>query len=266
MTTVVFSIDTERDSSHHVEGNPFEATALGESKAGFSATEDGLKDFLSLLKELEVPATFFFEAQTALELKDKMDLRKSFASHEIGFHGFHHEDFTGIKTGIKISQEKRRDIIESGKRVLEEVFARKIHGFRAPYLGCDDDLLDIVRENFDYDSSFYGTQAVEFKGLKRIPVLEGMDASGKKRVGFLWPLMKGNRTAEDYVELVKQGIQANVNPIVLATHSWHTRMTRKTGRLSDNQAAEKLKQVKAVLEGIASLKGVEFATLDACAD
>jgi len=264
MTFVVFSIDTERDSSHHIDGNPFEATTFGESKAAFSATEAGLKDLLSILEELEIPATFFFEAQTALKLKGKMDLRKNFKKHEIGFHGFHHEDFAGVKTGVKIPQEKRAKIIARGKKALEKTFARKIKGIRTPYLGWDSGMLEIASENFEYDSSFYGTKPITEKGLRRIPVFEGVDAKGKKMQGFLWPLMEGDRKAEDYLSLVKQGIKMKAGPIVIATHSWHTRMTRKDGRLDERQAREKIELVKKVLSEVKKLPNAEFTTLDKC--
>ena len=264
MTLVVFSVDTERDSSHSIAGKPLEATTFGKNEPSFSATEKGLEDLLSLLKELEIPATFFFEAQTALVLDKKMNLKKLFAGHEIGFHGFNHEDFAGIKTGVKVGEAKRGEILSEGKKVLEKVFDRKIPGFRAPYLSADDGLMEIARKHFAYDSSLYGAKTVVFKGFPRIPVFEGTGAKGRKTQGFLWALMEGERTAGDYVDLVKQGIKQKSSPIVLATHSWHTRMTRKNGRLSEEQAKEKIGQVRMVLEGLKALPGVEFTTLQKC--
>ncbi|MFH0922787.1 MAG: polysaccharide deacetylase family protein [Candidatus Micrarchaeota archaeon] len=260
MTLVAFTIDTERDSSHSIKGNPLQATTFCEEEPCFSATEAGLKDLFGLLDELKIPATFFFEAQTALVLHDKLDLA-AFAKHEIAFHGFHHEDFAGLKTGIKIDSKKREEIFTDGKKVLQSVFGTTEFGLRIPYMSIDNELLDLASKHFAYDSSLYGEKIVYYNGFCRIPVLEGIDSKGNHIKGFLWPLMEEDRVCEDYVSLVKKAVEAKNEFVVLATHSWHTRITRKAGRLSEKQAEEKTNLVKNVLTEIKKMPGVEFATL-----
>ncbi|MFH1056972.1 MAG: polysaccharide deacetylase family protein [Candidatus Micrarchaeota archaeon] len=262
MVRIAFSVDTERDSSHAIPGNPFQATTFGLEKPTFTATEKGLGDLLEILEEADVPSTFFFEAKTALVLNKKRNLKKQFKGHEIGFHGFNHEDFTGMKTGVKIAEKDRKKIFDSGIKVLEKVFSCKPRGFRAPYLGVDDGLLDLVSKRFKYDSSCYGYEVSYYKKMPRIPIVGGRDKIGGKIQGFLWPLMEGDRKWEDYVFLVKEALKKKADSIVIATHSWHTRMTRKNGRLGEKEAEKRKALVKKVLLEVKKLRGVEFSALN----
>ena len=262
MALVAFTVDTERDLSWPIPGNALEATTFNQQKPSFDATEKGLQDLLEVLEKLRIKATFFFEAQTAFVLQKKIDLKKLFKNHEIGFHGFNHEDFAGIKTGVKVPLEERKKIFAEGIKALEKVFGRRPTGFRAPYLGTDEALMQLASKNFSYDSSLYGLQVFQEKGFWRIPVSEGNDAEGKKIQGFLWPLMEGDRKVEDYLLLVREAVEKKANPIVIATHSWHTRFTRKNGRLGERQARDKKALVERVLSEIQETEGIEFCTLE----
>lgn len=260
MTLVVFSIDTERDSSHSIKGNPLEATTFGLDKPCFTASEKGLKALLPLLEELDIPATFFFEGTTAKILSERMELRKLFAGHEIGFHGLNHEDFAGIKTGVKVEQQKREEIFREGLGILKSVFGAEKPGFRAPYLSIDQELVELAKKHCAYDSSLYGNRITLDGGFPRIAIYQDLDGQNKPRKGFLWPLMEGDRTEEEYIGAVRKGIEEKTDPIVLGTHSWHTHVTRKNGFLDEKQAGKQLAKVRRVLEGIKKIDGVEFAT------
>ncbi len=261
MTLVVFSVDTERDSSHSIKGNPLEATTFGLDKPSFTASEKGLKALLPLLEELDIPATFFFEGTTAKSLSERMDLRKLFASHEIGFHGLNHEDFAGIKTGVKVEQQKREEIFREGLGILKKVFGVEKPGFRAPYLSIDQELVDLARKHCAYDSSLYGDRIIIDNGFPRVAIYQDLDEQNKPRKGFLWSLMEGDRNEGEYITQVRKAVEREVDPIVLGTHSWHTHVTRKDGPLNEEQAEKQLSKVRKVLEGIKEIGGVEFASI-----
>src|SRR3989338_8514707 len=261
MAFVVFSVDTERDSSHAITGNPLEAATFGFDKPSFTASENGLKALLPLLEEMKIPATFFFEGTTAEVLNGRIDLRRLFARHEIGFHGLNHEDFAGIKTGVKIERAKREEIFKDGLGILKKAFGVEKPGFRAPYLSIDLELVELAKKHCAYDSSLYGDRISFDNGFPRIAIYQDLDEQGKQRKGFLWPLIEGERNEDEYITQVRKAVERKVDPIVIGTHSWHTHATRKDGFLGERQAEKQLAKVKRVLEGIKEINGVEFATI-----
>ncbi|MFH1780317.1 MAG: polysaccharide deacetylase family protein [Candidatus Micrarchaeota archaeon] len=253
MTKLVFTVDVERDSSHSIQGSPLRSTTLGQKKPGYTATEKGLTALIELLNEKNIKATLFFEAKTALKLSYDADVKALCAGHEIGFHGFNHEDFTGKKTGFPANQEEREKVFSTGTIVLEKLFGKKIFGFRAPYLLTDPELLQLAARFFKYDSSFEGKKIVFEEGITRIPVFKEKGMSG-----YLWKLMEKERNIQEYYELLNKGLKEEV--MVIATHSWHSHRTRNEGVLKEERIKENLENIKLVLEK-ALEKGFEFTTM-----
>jgi peptidoglycan/xylan/chitin deacetylase (PgdA/CDA1 family) len=71
--------------------------------------------------------------------------------HEIGHHGYCHENFAALDL------PESRSVIRKGVEALKRVTGQSPRGFRAPGSELDGDLLEVlVEEGFSYDSSCYG--------------------------------------------------------------------------------------------------------------
>ncbi|MEM4255229.1 MAG: polysaccharide deacetylase family protein [Candidatus Norongarragalinales archaeon] len=269
-TLVAFTIDVDRDAADFIKGieQGGTRTAKGVSeKASFDASAAGFAEILLVLDGLGIPATFFLEGNAALELENKIGRKLLHAmakKHEVGSHGNAHEDYTGEGTGVKMSREDIEKSIEQSSKSIRRVFSIRPQGFRAPYLHYDEALDTIIRRSFDYDSSLYGKKVSCERGFCRVPVFEDVDAKGKRITGYLWPLMEGKRTVQDYLALVDKALKQEVELIVLATHSWHHRYSFGKGRAKTKSRAEAdLRKIALVLKKIKSNPKVEFSTLSA---
>lgn len=264
---VAFTVDVDRDAADFIKGREQGGTrtAKGVSeKASFSASAAGLAEILLLLDELGIPATFFLEGKTSLELENKVEkklLHSMAKKHEIGSHGNEHEDYTGESSGVKMSREEIEKSIEESSKSIRRVFSIRPQGFRAPYLRYDEALDTIIRRSFDYDSSFYGKKVFCERGFCRIPVFEDVDAKGKRITGYFWPLMEGKRSVQDYLALVDKALKRE-EVVVLATHSWHHRYSFSKGKPKTKaQAKADLRKITLVLKKIKSNPNAEFTTL-----
>jgi peptidoglycan/xylan/chitin deacetylase (PgdA/CDA1 family) len=246
-----FTVDVDCDVAWHCEGKKH-AVTRGQEKAFFDASREGLISLVDLLNELGTKATFFFEARTAVELNKCVDLKQLMEGHEVGCHGLEHEDFTGALTCVKMSRgEKKQDIL-TAKAVLEKIFGRRIKGFRAPYLNCDDELLGVLAEaGFEYDSSLVNAEGILYKtsGLTEVPLLAG---SNGKPLLYFWKMMEGKESAEEFLEKA-----SGKTFLLLATHSWHL-VKKANGTRADVEGNKRV--VRKVLENVAS--NAVFETLE----
>lgn len=251
MTKLVFSVDVDRDVAW-----PQNGSHVGGSKhhfePSFESSKKGFFALLGLVNELLVPTTFFFEAATAKRIGPVV------LGHEVACHGFDHEDFTGKKTASPLPPAQRRAILQRAKKVLEDLFESRVYGFRAPYLHWDAPLLEMLVQNgFSYDSSVVQGR-LEKPPLPELFLPNWSDQNGKPLSGYLWPLMEGKRTVEDYVLAVKQAVSLNEPYVVLATHSWHTHASVQKGVLSEKQAQKNVELVRELLENLLEQNGVQL--------
>ncbi|MFH0973314.1 MAG: polysaccharide deacetylase family protein [Candidatus Micrarchaeota archaeon] len=260
---IVFTVDVDRDLAWHKQGT-HEAVTKDKDTAVFDATREGLKRLLEVLKDENIPATFFFEAAAAQEInaREKNNLSRLVSlEHEIAGHGFHHEDFTGSLTGVIMTKAKKKAVLEKSRKALKKIFPkRRITGFRAPYLNYDDELFSLLGETgYAYDSSAYSKlPRVEKKGrIFEIPLTEGVDARGKRMVSYLWPLMEGNRSVVEYDEFASR-VLSQSDFLVVATHSWHTHLSIE-GRRPDSEIEQKVQDVGRILRALGE-QG-EFVTM-----
>ncbi len=260
---IVFTVDVDRDVAWHKVGCCESVSkhsmkeGKGKGEACFDASYEGLKRLLEILKDERVPATFFFEGATAREI-DKREKRGNgkrkgrnkaknagLASlipmtSEVAAHGYHHEDFTGSLTGVIIPRAQKKAILKKTRVELEKIFPqRRVEGFRAPYLNYDEELLELLAETgYTYDSSAYSKAPVAEKksfgkkGVYEIPLTEATDGAGKRMVSYLWPLMEGSRSANDYEAFAFRAL-ARSDFVVFATHSWHTHASIEGPRLEE---------------------------------
>lgn len=85
----------------------------------------GVPRILDLLKEYNVPATFFVPSWCAEHYPDVFK-RIARENHDIGNHGYTHERF------FEKTVEEQTEIIEKSQRIFENLIGKKAVGFRTP--------------------------------------------------------------------------------------------------------------------------------------
>ncbi len=217
------------------------------------ATSQGLEFILDLLEEKGKRATFFLEAAVLSKLQRETVSRLS--KHDIGCHGYAHEDFLGLATGYTPSIDERIHVLRTARAIISERI-RPPKGFRAPYLRWDNELLKQVSSlGFQYDSSETIKQAItllpyETSGLVEVPLSTGKDMENAIISGYLWQLHEGKRKVDDYLYFI--GTQAE-NPRIeysmLATHPWHLYLsTVGKSYLEGEKLKRNLNSFKALLD------------------
>jgi Predicted xylanase/chitin deacetylase len=128
-------------------------------------------DFLDILDELNIKATFFVVAELMEEYADI--IRDIVArGHAIGCHGFDH---------ILLYEKENENFLQEIKRAKEliEVYANcKVNGYRAACFSMERDKLELVKSaGYQYDSS-----RILFK---QHPLYRSLDVSGFEKVDDL---------------------------------------------------------------------------------
>jgi len=268
MSLAAFTVDVDRDVNIpspgmvHAASNP----AAEISSPRFTSSREGLEIMVGLLDDLGIRGTFFMEARTAMEVSRDTDLTSLLRNHEVGCHGFDHEDLTGEDTGIPIPKDDVFFILEKARESLEETVGRCPKGFRAPYLHVADDILDAVQEiGFSYDSSL--TRDISdcptspwrlSNGLLEVPLAIDRDADGGRMYSYLWAMHEGQREPDDYLRMMGR---CQSGFLVLATHSWHLVETYSKGKLEEEEIERNVDCLRSVLEGGIET-GVEFLSIE----
>lgn len=128
---VAFTVDLEPDCP------PF--------LSGFRGVEHGLPKLLDLLRELDVPATFFTTGDVASRYPEAIE-RLVDERHELACHGMTHTAFTSMtRTAARAEIDESAEILRA--------FA-PVTSFRAPYLMFPDAYVDLLENaEFRLDSS-----------------------------------------------------------------------------------------------------------------
>jgi Predicted xylanase/chitin deacetylase len=246
MRALCFTVDLDRDSNiqmpEGIQAGSLDRGAGTEPR--FSSSEYGLEILSGLLDEMGVKATFFAEGRTLETIGNAGCL----SGHEVGIHGYDHEDFTSIR-----NEEERAEILDKSIAAVKDATGQDPSCFRAPFMKTDEELRNILPKfGIRYDSSDYGdvgsTMVPSMKnGLYRIPVSKGIDRNGNKIMSYLWPMHEMKREPIDYLELsscVEEGI------FVIATHSWHIVESRSEGPMSPERIEKNAKNVREVIGSI----------------
>jgi peptidoglycan/xylan/chitin deacetylase (PgdA/CDA1 family) len=225
---VAFTVDVDRDVNLACQGQSCSISKMrdGDSSPRFTSSARGLNGFLEVLRDTGVKGTFFWEGRSAEIISREIDLRTLMKGHEVGLHGYDHEDFSGQETGVVLDRPEVREVLDRAEGALDRVFGRERRGFRAPYQRTSEPLMaELAERKYLYDSS--DTVCLEKGvvrpyrrdgGLLEAPVCWARDHKGKKIVSYLWPFHEGKRPIDDYLDLMdrfEDGL------MVLATHSWH---------------------------------------------
>jgi len=133
----------------------------------FRGITEGMFPLLSLLREEDVPATFFVTGEVAETCPDIISCLIP-EGHELASHGFGHRDFTGL------DRESARRDIQRSLDILRPF--GPIDSFRAPYLRFPEDYLDLLEKvgiRIDSSRAKYKPaylQKSRQTSLQRIPV------------------------------------------------------------------------------------------------
>jgi len=122
--------------------------ATGEVAAlGWEGMTFGLPKILDALDAHNIKATFFVLAAVADKYPDAIK-EIAIKGHEIGCHGYYHENLA------LLSIAEQRSVLKRAIDRLEEVSGKKVKGFRMPEGEMTEETLNIVKDlGFTYSSS-----------------------------------------------------------------------------------------------------------------
>ncbi|MFH0835393.1 MAG: polysaccharide deacetylase family protein [Candidatus Micrarchaeota archaeon] len=195
---IAFAVDVDPDYTIEDGGR---RRTKGKNRLSFVHTKKGLKWLLRFLDEEKIRATLFFEARTAKKLSGDFDFRAIAKKHEIGCHGYEHEDLT------KLGDADKRKVVKKAKETIASLFGITPAGWSSPYWKSDAATRRVLRDcGFRYEANVCGETEETAEGFVLLK-------TPKKCA--LWALMEGKRGAKEHAALLK-------GDAVIATHSWHT--------------------------------------------
>lgn len=140
--TVALTFDHDAIASEVDRGDGPAAVSRGEF-----GPRVGVPRVLALLEREAIPSTWFVPGHTIATFPDSVASVVA-AGHEIGCHGWTHEDLATL------SPDAERDVMERSVEAVTRVAGARPRGFRAPYWSPSDQTLDLAVElGFAYDSS-----------------------------------------------------------------------------------------------------------------
>ncbi|MEP7454138.1 polysaccharide deacetylase [Phyllobacterium sp. SB3] len=140
---VALSFDSDHESNELRDGGE----SIGRMSQGQYGNRVGIPRILEVLRQANIPATFFVPAVVALLYPEEQQ-RVVDAGHEIGLHGWIHE------LNTKVPPADERDLHMRAAEVLERVTGIRPVGMRTPSWDFSAVTLQIQRElGLLYDSS-----------------------------------------------------------------------------------------------------------------
>jgi peptidoglycan/xylan/chitin deacetylase (PgdA/CDA1 family) len=125
-----------------------EGALWGRYAFGRYGAQIGAERILDALDRYGITATFFIPGYDAERYPDVME-RIAGAGHEIGGHGYLHENFSNL------SADEQSAVFERSEKTLEEIFGSKPAGWRAPGgLMTSETRSLLIERGYQYDSSF----------------------------------------------------------------------------------------------------------------
>src|SRR5699024_9307949 len=111
----------------------------------------GLSRLLNVLEKFEIKATFFIPGRVAESYPN--EVRQVYRSgHEIGNHGYEHENFSCLST------EQQREALVKGNNALKDCCGVSPLGFRMPEGDITTETLIVLQEiGFSYSNSMNGS-------------------------------------------------------------------------------------------------------------
>jgi peptidoglycan/xylan/chitin deacetylase (PgdA/CDA1 family) len=140
---VALSFDSDHETNELREGGE----SIGKLSQGQYGNRQGVPRILNILKQHDVPASFYVPAVTALLYPDEQQ-RVIAEGHEIGIHGWIHER----NSVLPYAAEK--DLMQRSSDVLEKITGVRPVGMRTPSWDFSPNTLALTRDmGLLYDSS-----------------------------------------------------------------------------------------------------------------
>lgn len=111
-----------------------------------------VRRIMALLKEHDIRATFFVPGHTAMAFPKTVEDLVA-AGHEIGHHGWVHENPAGLDI------DRERWVLEKGFEALDKIAGVRPTGYRSPGWEISPNTIALLQEfGFRYDSSLMGSE------------------------------------------------------------------------------------------------------------
>jgi len=166
---VLLSFDVDNET---VQGLRDGTVSVGPLSQGEYGHRVALPRVLRLLREQNVPATFFFPAWSLMLAPEQAEMIQSAQMHEIAVHGWIHERNSAL------DEPTERRLLEAAVETVTGITGRRPVGYRAPSWNFSPNTLSIVRDmGFLYESSLMADdrpyellQNGEATGVVELPV------------------------------------------------------------------------------------------------
>jgi peptidoglycan/xylan/chitin deacetylase (PgdA/CDA1 family) len=140
---VALSFDSDHETNELREGGE----SIGKLSQGQYGNRQGVPRILDILKQHDIPASFYVPAVTALLYPDEQQ-RVVAEGHEVGIHGWIHER----NSVLPYAAEK--DLMQRSSDVLEKITGVRPVGMRTPSWDFSPNTLALTRDmGLLYDSS-----------------------------------------------------------------------------------------------------------------
>lgn len=114
---------------------------------------------LDIFSRNNIKATFFILGEV-IEVFPDLVRKIDSLGHEIGIHGYHHDQV------FRLNPAKLASGLKKAKDLTENLIGRKVYGFRAPAFSIRKDTswaLDVIAEcGFEYDSSIFPSASLRY--------------------------------------------------------------------------------------------------------
>ena len=193
---------------------------LAEEEIRRFGLRQGVGRILDVLSELAMPATFFVPAYVA-ENSPRIISRIIAEGHELGLHGYLHEDVESL------TETENREVLEKSIRILDEVSGRVPVGYRSPSWTMTRYLPRLLKESgVEYDSSLMGyDHPYTIEDLTEVPVTWTADdatyffyTGPGDVIAPPWPADQVERAWRDEIAAAKQF----GSYVSLTVHPWLT--------------------------------------------
>jgi hypothetical protein len=157
---------------------------------------------LDILRELDIKITFFIVGRDAVELNNKIALRKiSDEGHDFGNHSFNHE--------VWINQYTREELdieLEKAEKAILEATGKKTVGFRGPGFSWNDTILETLHDRqYLYDATTLPSFIGPFARMYYFWKSDFSKEERKKRKGLFGSFSEGFRRMKPYFYKLESG-------------------------------------------------------------
>ncbi|MFX0183965.1 MAG: polysaccharide deacetylase family protein [Candidatus Hodarchaeota archaeon] len=252
-------------------------------KFSLKGTIKGITNLLTIFEEKNLPLTLFIEAgvveKTIEEIPNFFYTLRGIGS-DFGLHGLYHEDLTSKESGVPISRNQERLILEEALCIFKRYFKQEPVGFRAPYLKLSENTIELLAKNrFLYDSSVIETAnhvpyIYENKNHKivEVPILR-YKTDSNPFILYLWTLFEFIRPVNQIIKIIQKIIDNTKNlesyndlnkPSILTInfHPWHLSYYIKEKRyFTEQEVRGNVKNFLKILEALIQTEGVNFVSI-----